>query len=355
MPTSPATWEAAAVTLRRIYADAERILLERIARRLERGIDEDGWQEIKLAEVRQAQAETERQVERLSREAAREIGRAVTEAYDGGSTEAAKDLSQVLERPVREVLRATKLGAVESIVEETVTKVQATHFRILRVADDAYRQVIAEATAVSSTGAMTRRQAAQMALDRFADMGITGFRDRAGRNWDMASYAEMATRSASGRAAIQGHFDRLQENGYDLVIVSDAPGECDICREWEGRILSLTGQTPGYPTVDEARGSGLWHPSCRHEATAYIPGLTEQPKRTDLADPEGYEIRQRQRAIERNIRKWKRREAVAITDEAREQARRKVLEWQAEQRKHLALAGREFKRDYARESITRAR
>ena len=89
--------------------------------------------------------------------------------------------------------------------------------------------------------------------------------------------------------------------------------------------------------------------------SGYIPGLTETPKRTEIEDPGGFEVRQRQRAIERNIRKWKRREAVAITDEAREQARRKVLEWQAEQRKHLALAGREFKRDYARESIRRAR
>jgi len=113
--------------------------------------------------------------------------------------------------------------------------------------------------------------------------------------------------------------------------------------------------TPGYPTLAEAQGSGLFHPSCTHSVSAYIPGLTERPKRAQLANPGGYEIRQQQRYNERMIRKWKRREAAALTDEEREFARRKVREWQAIQQKHLALSGREFQRDYARESITRAR
>lgn len=356
MPTSPAAWEAAAVALRRIYADAETRLLERIARRLERGIDDDPfWAEQKLQEVRYVQREIEDLVTRLERESRREIENAVVEAYEGGALEAARDIAEVVDRPLREIVRVSRLGAVESIVEEAVAQVRSTHLRILRVADDIYRRTIAEATARAATGAMTRREAAQIALDRFADMGITGFRDRAGRMWSIDSYAEMATRSATGRAAIQGHVDRLTANGYDLVIVSDSPDECSLCRPWEGRVLSLSGVTPGYPTLAEAQGSGLFHPSCTHSVSAYIPGLTERPKRAQLANPEGYEIRQRQRYNERMIRKWKRREAAAITDEAREQARRKVREWQAEQRRHLALAGRQFKRDYARESITRAR
>jgi len=86
-----------------------------------------------------------------------------------------------------------------------------------------------------------------------------------------------------------------------------------------------------------------------------MSGLTKLPDRRTLSNAEGYEIRQKQRYIERQIRKWKRREAVALDEDARQAARRKVQAWQAEQRRHLAMAGREFKRDYARESITRAR
>src|SRR5690606_18083284 len=32
------------------------------------------------------------------------------------------------------------------------------------------------------------------------------------------------------------------------------------CRPWEGKVLSLTGRTPGYSTVAEARAAGLFHP-----------------------------------------------------------------------------------------------
>src|SRR5690606_3483695 len=239
--------------------------------------------------------------------------------------------------------RVSRLGAVESIVEEAVAQVRSTHLRILRVADDIYRRTIAEATARAATGAMTRREAAQMALNRFADAGITGFVDRAGRMWSIDSYVEMATRTATGRAAIQGHIDRLVANEYDLVIVSDSPDECSLCRPYEGAILSLSGVTPGYPTLAEAQGSGLFHANCTHTVSVYVPGLTRAPERRRLANPEGYENRQKQRYIERQIRKWKRREAVAIDDEARAYARREARLWQAEQRKHLALTGREHK------------
>src|SRR5690606_31642181 len=100
--------------------------------------------------------------------------------------------------------------------------------------------------------------------------------------------------------------------GYDLVYVNDSPEECPICRLWEGKVLSITGRTPGYPTVDQARADGLWHPNCTHGTSPYIPGLTRLPTNTE--NPRGYEEKRRQRAIERQIRKWKRREAAAITD-----------------------------------------
>src|SRR5690606_23109994 len=115
------------------------------------------------------------------------------------------------------------------------------------------------------------------------------------------------------------------------------------------------GATPGYPTLAEAQGSWLFHANCTHSLSAYIPGLTRAPERRRLANPEGYETRQQQRYNERMIRKWKRREAAALTDEERERAARKVGEWQAIQRRNIAMSGSDFKRDYGRESITRAR
>ncbi|MEV6667556.1 phage minor capsid protein [Streptomyces nigra] len=101
-------------------------------------------------------------------------------------------------------------------------------------------------------------------------------------------------------------------------------------------------------SLDEARRAGLQHPNCRHSVSAYTPGIT----RVDTAesDPEGYEAGQRQRAIERNIRKWKNREAAATTPEAQRAARAKVRQHQTAMREHLA-AHPDLRRNPKREQL----
>ncbi|MEU1667401.1 phage minor capsid protein [Streptomyces sparsogenes] len=78
-------------------------------------------------------------------------------------------------------------------------------------------------TATPLLGTGNRRQATQDAMRRFADQGITSFRDRAGRRWQLTSYAEMAVRTSVGRAATEAHTRTLAEASVDLVIVSDSP------------------------------------------------------------------------------------------------------------------------------------
>jgi len=163
----------------------------------------------------------------------------------------------------------------------------------------------------------------------------------------------MAVRTSVGRAATEAHMRTLSDAGIDLVIVSDAPRECPLCRRWEGKVLTIGGpdgerevevkhavedgrmvRVRVAGSLDAARLAGLQHPNCRHSVSAYTPGLTtvEQAE----SDPASYEAGQRQRAIERNIRKYKRREAAAITPEAQRAARLKVRQWQGAMRDHLA-------------------
>jgi len=73
----------------------------------------------------------------------------------------------------------------------------------------------------------------------------------------------------------------MVENDFDLVQVS-AHGGCDLCAPWEGAILSISGDTPGYPTVDEAEASGLFHPNCKHAINTLIPDLAAA---TDAYNP----------------------------------------------------------------------
>ncbi|MFY7069592.1 phage minor capsid protein [Nocardiopsis changdeensis] len=241
-------------------------------------------------------------------------------------------------------------GAIQALAAALVRDVGQVVQNILRDTLDAYRSAIAGATARMLAGGQTRRDATQAAWAALVNRGILGFTDRSGRRWRLSSYVEMATRTASARAAVEGQTSRLEDLGVKYVYVSDHAQECQLCRPWEGKILFRGEATVGtaapnplrprawvtvHPagTLAEARAAGLFHPNCRHSVSAYLPGVTQIPRAT--AQPEQYKARMRQREIERKIRKWKEQEAAATTDEAKKAARRKVLDWQREMRKHL--------------------
>lgn len=349
MPVSPATAEHLAAGVVAHYQDAEAALTARIARNLAKGIDAPEWAATKLAQMQEYERQARRLLADLEKKARTGVRTAITDAYDRGGLSAVADIAKFKEVDVGGGMKMLQkqpgalaagveplagLRAVEALTRETLGNVVATHRGILRSTMDAYRSVIAESSSGVLLGDQTRRQAAQAALNRFAQKGITGFVDKAGRGWSMESYTEMALRTGCGRAAVQGHVDRLAANGLDLVIVSDAPRECPLCREWEGVVLSLSGRTPGYPTLDEARGAGLFHVNCRHNVSAYQEGITRPM--TDTEDPEGYADTQKLRYLERQTRAAKRVQAAAMDDAAAQAAGVRVRAYQAKIRAHVA-------------------
>lgn len=92
------------------------------------------------------------------------------------------------------------------------------------------------------------------------------FRDKNGRSWSNASYLQMLTRTTLANVSRNTQISTLTQNGCDLARISDDGGgdSCDACSRWAGRIVSLTGATKGYPTLDEAEADGLFHPNCVH-------------------------------------------------------------------------------------------
>lgn len=370
MPVSPTLAENLAGTVLDLYLDAEQALLQRIARSLARDLDAPAWAERQLLLIQAHRAQAARVLTQVERSATAAVGDAVRTAWNRGTAAALADLRELDPAgplTLDQVLPGAR--AVDRLVAETVAQVTATHPRILRATEDVYRQVVADVASRTLLGAETRRNTAQEALNRFAKRGITGFVDRAGRGWDLASYAEMAVRTATAHAAVDAHSERLTSSGVDLVVVSNAPQECAKCRPWEGKVLSLSGGVVGaiereHATVDgrpvrvhvagtlrQARADGLYHPGCRHSHSAYLLGVTRPP--TATADPEGDKARQRLRALERRVRAAKREQAVALDDTAARAARAKVSAAQAAIRQHVATTS--AKRQPAREQIGRAR
>ena len=115
------------------------------------------------------------------------------------------------------------------------------------------------------------------------EQGMAALVDRGGHSWSLDRYAEMLYRTKAVEARNRGIANRLVENGYDLVQVSSNGDACDACAEWEGKILSSTGATKGYPTVMEAEAAGLFHPNCKHAINVLVPSLA---RKTSAYDPE---------------------------------------------------------------------
>ncbi len=344
-------YEAYAAEIRRIYAEAETKAIEAVAKRLARGIETPGWAERKLSEIQALNREIQPIVKDL-KSIDPAIADIVAQAYDQGGGDAAKQLVDANLTDLGADVAFTRGNAVRAFAAATVDALDATHYQVLRSAMDAYRNVIAETASQVLTGVQTRRQATQVALNRFADRGIAGFTDKAGRRWDIASYAEMAVRTSTANASRQGHADKLIANDADLVIVSDSPENCPLCGIWENRVLSLTGKTPGYPTLEDAKSEGLYHQNCTHRTYGYFPGLTRIPHPSEADKSKSaqmYQDRQEQRRLERGIRQWKRREAASVTPEQTATSKAKVSEWQARMREHIDETGRRRKPE--RESI----
>jgi len=353
-----------------LYREAEAAALRQVTRYLLADIDAPDWALTRLNALTGLRTTVERILAVVAGRAPDLVTEMLAAAYRSGQGIATRDLPAWLLRDAPDLsgvaAAVPRIAVVENLAAALVADIEATHSSVLRRVLDVYRLVIAQATGVSVAGGMTRRNASQWAYARLVDQGVISFVDRGGRRWRLSSYVEMGVRTVTQRAAVQGQTDRLGTLGVDTVIVSDSPRECDRCRPWEGKVLSVSGRQrgrvelpsmvgSGTVTVDiagsvtEARSAGLQHPNCTHSLRAYLPGATRRPARP-TPNPSGYEAKERQREIERGIRKWKEREMAALTPEAKAGAAAKTRQWQAAMRDHLA-ANPELKRLRYREQI----
>lgn len=339
MPLSPELVENLAADLMEAYARSEERVIEIIGRAIGKDLDAPEWATLKLADLTRLRRVLQVIADDLSAESYKLTVDAINEAWSLGGQTVLKDLSAftALEEAASKVTPNT--SAISKLVLDAYAPQRPLHLAIVRQSLDAYRDVIRKATAPVILGADTRRMAAYKAMRDFSRKGITGFTDRGGRTWQLTSYSEMALRTVTARAVVDAGNERMQGAGIDLVIVSNAPQECKICRPFEGKILSLTTtlekvvkaenpktgnlvQVHISGSLEQARSKGLFHPNCRHSVSAYLPGLTKPYGRT--ADPQGDLDRQKLRYLERMKREALREKAGAIDEVAAKKAQARV-------------------------------
>lgn len=334
-----------------IYTDAEDKMLKAVAKRVAKGITTEGWNENKLKETQALKNEIEKTLNSTSKLSKSKVSKGILEAYKSGKAEVGgkkgvhNTILDELDIPMN----------LKMLILDTNKLLDNASFQVLRKSNDAYQQVMANATTGLLAGTDTRIQASQKMLNEFAKKGITSFVDKAGRNWDLSSYAEMCARTVSSHAALQGHIDRQIEVGEDLVKVSTIGTTCPICQRWQGVVLSISGNSPKYHSVDEAKAAGLFHPNCKHTLVMHIPELDGEgkvepaPLDMNSQSSKRNKLIEQQRANERKIRYWKKRKAVAITPDEQKKCDEKIKAWQYKNLIHCEKNN--LRRQYAREGV----
>ena len=346
-----------AQTVSDLVAQIEIRLIWEIARDVNRGLGGGSRYEVDMtARYGALYARLQRQLGKPWQNVLATVQAALDKAAKAGQGMAERDLAgRLANHPETLGVPITNVRALEGIASDLHRVLADLPAIALRNAFDSYQQIISTPAALNATGVLTRRKATQDALNGFAARGIDGFTDKAGRTWHIDTYAEMATRTGAAHSLRAAYEGELIARGEDLVLVTGNTYTCRLCAPWQDKVLSLTGLYPagvhrlpsavgdGYVTVhvagtmEEARAAGLHHPNCTHSEGLYLPGATViEPGTMGVRDAETYDASQKQRALEREIRKHKRLLVAAITGEAESKARAAIRGYQAQIRELLA-------------------
>lgn len=180
------------------------------------------------------------------------------------------------------------------------------------------QQIVNAATGEIVSGVESFNTALRESTRRMVATGLSGFVDSDGRQWRPETYVAMVMRTTYHKASRQAFFDRNEEYGNDLYLVSQHPGARPLCYPWQCKVISRTDEArdvtdgAGQPVHVYAQSettygepAGLFGINCGHHPELFIPGATKVPEvRQDEAEnARQYAESQKQRALEREFRK----------------------------------------------------
>lgn len=165
---------------------------------------------------------------------------------------------------------------LEALIEATVKDMEKAETAILRKANDEYRKAIFNAQVYANTGAGTYEKAVDMATKDMLSCGLNCVVYANGARHTLEDYADMAIRTASKRAYLQGEGEKRQEWGVTTVIVNKRGNPCPKCLPFCGKVLIDDVWSGGkaedgpYPLMSTAIAYGLYHPRCKDSHTTYL-------------------------------------------------------------------------------------
>lgn len=234
---------------------------------------------------------------------------------------------------------------LEALIEATHSDMQKAETAILRKAEDQYRKIIYNAQVYANSGAGTYEKAVDMATKDFLAAGLTCIEYKNGARHTLSDYADMAIRTASKRAYLQGEGVKRQEWGISTVIINKrGDNPCPKCLPFVGKVMiddvwsdgPKDGKSPvtgkRYPLISSAIAAGLYHPRCRDSHTTYFEGISTPPdgkfSKKELNDLAEQNLREtRQQYADRQAGKYERLEKYSLDPKNQQEYEAKREEW----------------------------
>lgn len=277
----------------------------------------------------------------------RRLESAIRTAYTDGETAQEREILEAIRQGFSTRQQTDSLGAgffttnqrkLDALVNATTKDMKRAETAILRRVNDQYRKIIFNAQVYANTGAGTYEKAVDMATKDFLAAGIDCVVYSNGARHTLSDYADMALRTASKRAYLQGEGTKRQEWGIATVILTKRSNACPKCAQFCGKVFiddvwsGGTSKDGDYPLLSSAIEQGLYHPRCKDSHTTYFPELSEEQEAWSQTELKGMEQRevaeQREQYAERQAEKYRRLEQFSLDEENRRKYGARAQEWE---------------------------
>ena len=310
------------------------------------GIEWSMWQAEQLKALEKYKRENRKRYGKLFRNLNNEMGELIRMSRQRGNMQQEIQILNAIRKgfPARKISKGAtaeffKLNdrKLEALIEATTHDMEAAETAVLRKANDDYRKAIFNAQVYANTGAGTYEKAVDMATRDMLSRGLNCVEYANGARHTLADYADMAIRTASKRAYLQGEGEKRQEWGITTVIVNKRGNPCPKCLPFVGKVLIDDVWSGGkksdglYPLMSQAIAAGLYHPRCKDSHTTYFPGIstaddTWTKEELDAVERANQKETKRQYA-ERQAEKFRRLVAYSLDKENQERYMAKREEW----------------------------
>lgn len=304
--------------IKKIYEDMELELISSMKRNYKRHLKEEKdtgfeysqWQAEKLKELKRYQRENKNIIGNYTKGLPKEITKHLNNELKQGSINAINKYNKIMgknlepNKLMNHSFFRTNDRKVNALIKVVNNDLKTANTAVLRMANDQYRQVIHKSAFYVANGVFTEKRASNMATKELTELqktklaidevnkdflsrGFNCIEYKNGRRVNIASYSQMAVRTASLRAQLMGEGNFRNSIGRVLVQATSHGGACPICQKWEKKIFiddvysGGTKKDGKYILLSEAMKQGFLHPNCRHGLTTYYPELDDIENYTD--------------------------------------------------------------------------